>query len=194
MPDRYLHELGDQLAEHHIWMQRIRQGDRGAFQLLFREYYPLLVSFVYRFTKSRETAEDIVQELFLALWASRAELPAVHNVRTYLFHAGQNRAISYLRRQRLELDWQTEAPNALEKAESVSDSELDIVQMELVVALHRAIAELPDRGREVFLLSRRSHLTHAEIAARLNISVKTVEVHIGRALQKLRDRLKVFLT
>ena len=109
------------------------------------------------------------------------------SVRTYLFRAARNRAFNHLRRNKLERLWRLRQPPTPD-AEGVEDEHSTD---ELAAAIRAAIASLPDRCREIFLLSRDQNMTYAEIAKVLGISIKTVETQMGRALKALRTRIDV---
>ena len=168
-------------------IQRIRSGDRAAFEAVFRAYYSGLVHFSQRFVRSREVAEELVQDLFLILWRRRDRLAVAESLRTYLYRASRNLALNHLRRRRLERRWWERQVSA--DHEPFVDSDDRAAQSELQAAVRAALAKLPQRCREIFLLSRAQHLTYAEIAGVLGISVKTVETQMGRALRSLRESL-----
>ncbi len=171
--------------------RRIRSGDEGALASVFREHYAALASFTLRFVDSRDVSEELVQDLFLSLWARRDQLTDVESFRTYLFRAMRNRALNHLRRKRLERKWEQE--NYLPSEPSTPGrTDDETTGKEVAVALERAIAKLPPRCREVFLLSREGGMTYAEIGVSLGISVKTVETQMGRALKSLRQALEPF--
>ena len=167
---------------------RIRSGDDGAFDSLFRAYYGRLCSFAYGYVRSRETAEEIVQDVFAAIWARRTEWTISVSARAYLFGAVRNRAQrrraqgkaerrrwSLLARQHAVLGSNTDAPpdRVLERDEADA-----IVQ--------RAIAQLPERSRVVAQLRWHQHMTYPEIAAVMGISTKGVENQLARVTKKLR--------
>lgn len=142
--------------------------------------------------RSRETAEELVQELFLSLWRHRHKWQLSRSLRSYLFGALRNHIVSY-RRSR-------QAVNARNLAEEYSDSGLDLLpsrdgsddrarESELREAIHRAINALSPRCRETFLLVRQQNLSYAEAAEVLGISNKAVEMNMLRALASLRKQL-----
>ncbi len=179
-------------ATEHALVERIRADDVDAFEELFRAYYAPLTSFAYAHSDSREVAEEIVQELFLAIWERRAEWQVTTHLRSYLYVATLNRVRSFRRSQRVHraahdvLARDGRARNAHEAPERSDDA---IAHHETASAIRTAIAELPARTREVFLLNRDAGLSYREVAMRLGVTVKTVEFHMGRALASLRERL-----
>lgn len=171
---------------------RARHDDADSFEALFREHYPRLCELVHGYVRSREVAEDIVQDLFLTLWSKRRSGGSVELTAAYLFVAARNRALKHLRHGRVvaRAHEQVAAERSREAPDRADD---DVRYGEATAAVEAAIAGLPDRCREVFLLSRRQHMSYAEIAAALGISVKTVEVQMWRALRKLRAALVEYL-
>jgi RNA polymerase sigma-70 factor (ECF subfamily) len=158
------------------------------FQTVFSDYYSPLCSYAFTFVKSTDTSEDIVQEVFTRIWENRKDLIGTNAIRFYLFAAVRNNCITHLRREKktgtLSWDDQTayydQAIPAKEK-DSHTDHEL---------LLGKAIALLPPKCREVFILSRLSHMKYQEIADTLGISIKTVENQLSKALKIMRIFLK----
>ena len=173
-------------------IERIRAGDATAFEGLFRMYYAALASFAFAHTDSREVAEEIVQDLFLSIWARRAEWEITTHLRSYLYVATLNRVRSFRRSQRVQqaatyvLAMERNNGDEREAPERTDDA---LAHSEALTAIRVAIAALPERTREVFLLNRDGGLSYREVAVRLGITVKTVEFHMGRALASLRERL-----
>jgi RNA polymerase sigma-70 factor (ECF subfamily) len=172
-------------------VRRIRAGDERALEIVFKAHYAGMASFVQRFVRSADLAEELVQDVFLKLWAKREQLTEIETFRTYLFRAARNTALNHLRRVKLERRWQEEqAVNDEPPTTFAADDET--VESEVAAAVKEAIDRLPPRCREIFLLSRDGGLTYAEIARSLDISVKTVETQMGRALKSLRASLHHF--
>jgi RNA polymerase sigma-70 factor (ECF subfamily) len=171
-------------------LERIRQGDEGAFDAAFRANYPSLVGMAEGMLRSRAVAEEIVQDVMLAVWRRRDSLPIEESLKAYLFRATRNRALNHLRHARVERQGEPYAAGATEKAPAAPSL---LEEEEIDVAVREAIGELPERCREVFELSRVHGLRYAEIASALGISVKTVEAQMGKALRILRDRLAAWL-
>ena len=167
------------------WLACVREGDERAFETLFRAFAPGLVAFVARYVDSRSIAEDLVQDLFLRLWQMRAELAVDQAVTSYLYTAARNRALNHLKRGRLAGRWASAVVGRIDEASQSGETAL----LEML-DLQDAVERLPARCRLIFTLSRQHDMTYAQIAQSLCISVKTVEVQMGRALKALRDSLK----
>ena len=172
-------------------VRRIRAGDERALEVVFRSHYSGMASFVQRFVRSSDLAEELVQDVFLKLWSKREQLAEIETLRTYLFRAARNTALNYLRRVKLERRWAEEQGTESEPPATFAADD-ETVEQEVAAAVKQAIDRLPPRCREIFLMSRDGGLTYAEIARSLDISVKTVETQMGRALKSLRASLHHF--
>jgi RNA polymerase sigma-70 factor (ECF subfamily) len=175
-----------------VWVESIRTGDVPAFEAMFRAYKNDLGAFVTSWVHSREAAEEVIHDLFLHLWEQRHEWEPAVPLNIYLFRAARNRAIDYLRHQRVEAEFQERIAQrrdaGFEPRPPVRGDEA-AQAAELEDAIEHAVSTLPPRCQEVFRLSRYHHLSYAEVAQVMQISTKTVEVQMGRALTALRRRL-----
>lgn len=172
-------------------LERLRAGDDAVFDALFRSHYPDLVGFAESFVRERAVAEDVAQEVMLELWRRRQSLVPEVSLRAYLFRATRNRALNHIRHERVAARVE---PELLHTGPSAAPSaDRPMVEQELREAVDRAIALLPERCREVFELSRMQGLKYAEIAQVLEISVKTVEAQMGKALRVMREQLAGWL-
>jgi len=171
-------------------LERLRSGDQAAFDSMFRAHYAHLVGFAQGMLRDRAAAEDVAQEVMLEVWRRRAELSISESIRAYLLRATRNRSLNQLRHANVA----RRAEPQLVGEESVNATGASqLVAGELRTALVAAVAELPPACRQVFEMSRGQGLRYAEIAARLEISVKTVESQMGKALRHLRMRLAAWL-
>jgi len=169
---------------------RLRAGDEAAYDAIFRQWYAPLVATTTALLRDRGPAEEVVQDVMLELWRRREGITFETSLRAYLFQASRNRALNYLRRQRVELRGEATIAAGMPTPEP-ADSEAR--EGELNVAIQQAIAGLPDRCREVFELSRIQGLKYSEIATELGISIKTVEAQMGKALRVMREKLAPWL-
>lgn len=178
------------------WLTRIRGSDRGAFDALFLAYHDPLVRFAYGYLKRSSAAEEIVQDVFFNIWVHREQWEVQNSVRTYLYTAVRNRAFNVLSRGAREEQWvasvgdREDAPTMLPRV-APADERAELAELD--AAIQRAIDRLPPRCRETFVLSRRHHLSHEQIASVMGLSVKTVQEQIGRALRALRVSLAAWL-
>jgi len=140
--------------------------------------------------RERALAEEVAQEVMLELWRRRETLQLEQTFRAYLLRSTRNRALNHVRHQRVVA---REAAIAAIDSPSAPSVEDQLLGTELEQAVRAAIDGLPEKCREVFLLSRDQGLKYAEIAVALEISVKTVEKRMGQALAELRERLDQWL-
>jgi RNA polymerase sigma-70 factor, ECF subfamily len=154
-------------------------------------YYVELCEYVLRLVGSADAAEDVVHDLFLHLWKTRGPRDTERLTRPYLYASVRNAALKYLRHQRVVETW-IERVSREEMPTVDSPSEI-CLQHELEGAVARAIAELPTRCREIFVLRRRDQLSYQEIAARAGVSLGTVKCHMWRAMVMLREKLAPYL-
>jgi len=169
------------------WVEAIRAGDVAAFEALFHAYHASLCGFAYRYLGARDLAEEIVQEVFLFVWERRASWAVRTSVRSYLFTAVRNAALSYLRHERVVRRREADVRGLLPDPPAGAD--VQALEAETVAAVRAAVGRLPARCRLVFTLHREQGLTYNEVAEVLGISPRTVEVQIGRALKSLRKGL-----
>lgn len=170
--------------------ERIRAGDEAAFDSVFRTHYADLVRMAESVVRERALAEEVAQDVMLELWRRRETLELEQTFRAYLLRSTRNRALNHVRHQRI-VAREAEAA-ALEPRYSPSAEDVTL-GLELERAMRAAIDGLPDNCREVFQMSRDHGLRYAEIASALEISEKTVEKRMGRALSELRERLAPWL-
>ncbi len=155
---------------------------------LFRLHYAYVCNIINRYVQDRVRTEDIAQDMFAELWSKRDQLTIHTSESAYLRRMAISRSLNYLRDTR-KYNWD-ELETAVHKEKDTGHREADIILNleleELQARLERAIQELPEKCRIVFLLSRHDEMSYAEIAGQLQISIKTVENQIGKALKLLR--------
>jgi|SRR5690606_1777611 len=168
-------------------IEKVRSGDHIAFKTIYDLYAPGLYYSAYNLLRDKEVCEDLVQDLFLALWAKRQSLEIL-SLKGYLYTAIKNRVLMVLRAGKIQID-----PLAAEVLSLHYSPHGELEEREIQSILDENMEVLPARCKEIFQLSRREHLSNKEIAARLNISPKTVENQITIALRQLRLKLRDFL-
>lgn len=157
---------------------------------IFERYYPIVRLSVLRLVNDPGVAEDLTQDLFLHLWSNRERMVITSSLDAYLRKAATNRALNYLRDKRRFEELEPDDDQVL----SADPSELlNLEGLELQTAIDQAIDALPERCRLVFVLSRFEDMKYAEIAEELEISIKTVENQMSRALRNLRVALKAHI-
>jgi RNA polymerase sigma-70 factor (ECF subfamily) len=162
-----------------------KSPDQGIEQI-FRQYYAYVCQAVYRILPDESLVEDLCQEVFLELWRKRSRIEVKTSLRAYLRRAAVNRTLNYIRDQKVTFDESSEdfqLPSQLIGAAQA----LEAKELEKFIDL--AIDQLPERCRLVFILSRFHDMSYKQIADELNISVRTVENQISKALKYLRQML-----
>jgi RNA polymerase sigma-70 factor (ECF subfamily) len=168
---------------------RIAEGDGAAFTELFRNYFEQVKWNALKILKSEFWAEEIVQEVFMQVWANREKLPEIESPAAYLFKITANRCIDRIRRQDLEIKMQYLVSRALHKETNAFQENL--YDLDLTEKLIReAIRQLPEQGRRVFELHRNEGLSYQEISNRLNITSNTVRNHMVKDLHFIRSYLR----
>lgn len=170
-------------------MERVHAGDRDALGLLIERHWTLLVAYARGMVGSEDDAEDVVQEVFVQVWRTRAGWRPSGTVAAYLYRITRNLGLNALRDRKalkrreerggMESDLSAQPANSLELVEKESLRE----------EVRAAIAKLPERRREVFILCKYHGLSHKEIADAMGISVPTVANQMTSAMHQLRDAL-----
>lgn len=169
-------------------IQRIKQGDQSAFDSLFRKYYKYLVVTAYHYLKDDNRAKDMAQEIFCDIWQRRKEIK-IDNPKAFLRRAVVNKCLSTIRKNS-RIDYSDESTSFDIKSRKYVDEEVSYNEVNQL--LQKVVESLPDRCKEIFKLSRFEQLSHKEIAARLDISVKTIENQMTKALKIIRKELKEY--
>ena len=179
-----------------IWYE-IKRGSEKAFYILYTSLFPLLVNCVRQIVKDLHLAEDIVQEVFIKLWCERESVNITGSVQAYMYKTAHHASINKLQhlataknkvnRTVSEEEWQF-----IRDTYQVDDFVTGNIERDETDRLIRqVIAGLPEKCREVFMLSRYEYLTNEEIAQRMNISVNTVRAHIYHAIEVIREKIDV---
>ena len=169
----------------------LKAGNLTAFEMLFRTYYQPLCNYAFTFVQDRDEAEEIVQSTFLNIWEKRENLSIHTGVKPYLYAMVRNACLNVLKHEKIKQQHATmEMAIAERSIESVAST---VIASELEAKIHDAMDHLPEQCRLIFKLSRFEDLKYAEIAEQLNISIKTVENQMGKALRIMRDQLRDYL-
>lgn len=159
------------------------------FKLLFEQYYNPLCNFASTILYDSAKAEDAVQDVFVKMWQNKERLADMDNQKAYLFQATRNKSIEYLRKLKSDKKISAENERRIEMSSTIDiDNEAD--KYLLKEKLFNSIRQLPPKCRNVFTMSKINGLTYTEIAEELDISPKTVENQIGKALRLLREMMK----
>ena len=163
-------------------LQLIKNGDKQAFKYVFDTYFTALCRFMYLYLGDTQEAEDIASDIFASVWENRKKLEIRLTFKAYLFQAAKNRCLNAIRDRKATVS--LDDINGQDTPQvSITDS---LETEELNNLIQEAILSLPEKCREVFLQSRTKNLTNQEIAESMDISVKTVEAQITKALKQIR--------
>ena len=164
----------------------MKEGLRN-IEELFNEHYEFLCNVANRLLNDRDAARDIVQDVFLQLWRKRNELNIDHSMKGYLYRAAINGSLQYLEKSKrtLHIVEDPSPPNLIHR-----DVEETIQYKELKKDYEKALDLLPTKCRAIFVLSRYEEMKYKEIAAHLEVSVKTVETQMSIALKRLKGYLE----
>ncbi len=167
----------------------VKNGDKKAFETLFRSFYSHLCAYANTFVHDIDEAEDLVQEFLFHIWQKREELPVDVSIRPYLFKAMHNTCLNFLKHQKVEEKRKEISYKDYGENLNNDNSETNALHDKI----RQSIDKLPPERRKIFIMHRYENLKYKEIAEKLNISIKTVENQIGKALAFLREDLKNYL-
>lgn len=183
----------DNNHDDQFWIENVQNGDERAFEILFKKYYLSLTRFVWRYVNSKAIAEELIQELFTILWEKRDKLDmdTKKSIRAYLYKSARNLALNQKKERKIKDKYVSEWMEQKENPEIYFRDEYREERIRKAIA--QAIEELPPRGKMTYKLHRYDGLTYEEIAAVMDVSVKTVESQMTRTLKILRERLSYLL-
>jgi len=183
----------NRIDEHIDLIKSLKQGDAKSLELLFRRLYPRLVSYANKYLNNTDEAEEIVQEVFFRIWKDREKLDDRKSINGYLFKAVKNNCFNLLQHWKVENKYADLINYVYQSLPEENNAYENFIAQELEIDFQKALHHLPVECRKIFELSRFEGLKYQEIAVKLNISIKTVETQMSRALQKMRLQLKEYL-
>lgn len=175
----------NQLYNEKELLLKVAEGNEIAFRQLFQQWHQLLAGYILRITESRETTEEIVQDVFLKIWMTREVLGEIQDFKHYLLVVSRNQSFDVLKRQLKETkkkrDWERENQQ-LVPTDNAPDDYSSLID--------EAIDNLPTRRKEVYLLSRHERLSYQEIADKLSISRESVKTHLKLASSSISTYIR----
>ena len=177
---------------------KLRGGDKAAFKHLYESFFLRLERFACQYVIDRHVANDLVQNVFVILWEKRESLREDASLANFLFTLTRNQCLNYLNHVKIEKRYLQETQEKNEREFRLNKCALEffdydsLQEKELRNMIQKAIEELPEVNRGVFLMNRKEGFTYNEIASKLNISAKTVEKRMSKALALLRISLKEY--
>ncbi|MDR2009569.1 MAG: RNA polymerase sigma-70 factor [Bacteroidales bacterium] len=166
-------------------LEEVKSGNKKAFEQIFKIYYEDLCRYALFLSSGVADTEDIVQDIFFKMWINRKDFILTSSLKSYLFTAVKNSVINIIKHEGIKekyIQYQKNYEDSSENPDKIENSELGN-------KINTIISELPERRREIFIMSKLEGLKYKEIAEKLNISVKTVENQMGEALKFLREKL-----
>ncbi|WP_103071493.1 RNA polymerase sigma factor [Aquimarina sediminis] len=170
-------------------LKKLKKGDEIAYQYLFSKYYNWLCNYIFKLSNDYSLSEDIVQETFIYIWEKRSTILITTSLKSYLFKSCYNRFLQHIKKEKVRLDF------------------LDKIQWDLIFEIHfdkeneyeanlkkvnALIKKLPPRCKEIFIKSKFEKKKYKDIALELDISIRTVEVQISKALRFLKENASIF--
>ena len=171
--------------------RKVGLDDIEAFERLFKAHYHYLFRYAHALLQSEDAAEDVIQDVFVSLWESHTHISLN---KPYLYKSIRNRCFDVLKSVKVRQAWAKEKMQSFEEDDRLASSaDEQLVVGELGYQIHRILAELPERRREIFFMSRYLGFTYSEIATTLDVSENHVKKQMSKALALFRTRLQLFL-
>jgi len=190
----HIHPMGAQRFISSITIEKLKRGDTGAFNEIFRLYSRRTLNLARKYLLCREDAEEIMQDVFVKLWNTRKTIDPSKNFDNLIFTIAKNAILDRIKRysteqKHLELYFRETNPEN-------NETENDILRNDLAKMLEDALTSLPPKRRNIFEMNRLQGMTYREIAKKLNLSSTMVEKQMSKALKAIKEKLsgfKIFL-
>lgn len=168
-------------------VSELKEGSKDAFQQLFSMYGPKIHSFAFSYLKNKDDAEELLQEIFLKLWEIRSTLDDEKNIKSLLYKICINLIYDFIRRKNIEKAYLVFAGH---NGQSIADTTWhEVIYHDMLVNLEKLVESMPEQRKLIFRSSKEEGLTNDEIATRLQLSKRTVENQLYRAIAFLRERI-----
>lgn len=176
---------------------QFKDGNESAFEQIFKVYYNPIVGFCNQFISDRDKSSSLAQEAFINLWLNRSKIQSPNGITSFLYTFAKSNCLNFIRHQKVISKYEDRHLQAIENKlnnEVLDAFDFDALEFsEMEELIYRSISELPEKCRQVFMLSRFEGKKNKEIAEELQISVKSVEANITRALKTLSVKLAEYL-
>jgi RNA polymerase sigma-70 factor (family 1) len=176
-----------------VALEQIAAGDQAAFKRVYASFYKRLYQFALAIVKTREAAEEIVEDVFIRIWQKRADLSSVRNLRVYLYTATKNTALNYLSKKARQSIAEPFDHINIGLDQSAVTPEQILITAEMFKKIQEAVDALPPRCKMIFKLVREDGLKYKEIAEILNITVNTIDVQMAIAVKRIASALEMEL-
>lgn len=181
----------ERIIRDNKWVEEINDGNKQAFEAIYKCYYPQLFHFLMRYLDSDSVIEDIIQHVFYKIWQNRTSIEPRGTLKSYLYTAVRNQAFQH---KEAEKRFESNSIDSVTKdIVHLQNPENSLEVKELNEAYKKAVSELPEKRRNIFLMHRQDFLTYKEISEILNISIRTVETQMRRSLQYLASTLSKYM-
>ncbi|KIC96220.1 RNA polymerase sigma factor [Flavihumibacter solisilvae] len=170
-------------------LSQVAEGDESAFRQLFDRYWDNIYGVAFSFTKSHANAEEIVQDVFLKIWLNREKLLTIERFDQYLFIVARNHIYNVMRKKIMEEPLSMWSLECIPETTNLPDDRVLVKDYERLV--NKVVEQLPPQQRRIYTLSRQQGLSQEEIATLLQISRHTVKSHMNKALQVIRNSLRM---
>jgi RNA polymerase sigma-70 factor (family 1) len=169
---------------------KIKEGDEFYFNIIFEKYRNQLFTYLYKVSKSKEIAEEIVLDVFLKLWHGREAITEIQKLESFLYTVAHNKAIDFFRAAKRSPVLQQAVWDAMSDIATADSADARLQHSNLEVLIREAIDQLSPQRRKVFELRQEKGLSYAEIAAALNLSPNTVRNHLAASVEFIREYLR----
>ena len=161
----------------------IKDNSEAAFKVVYEEYFAKLTQFIFKMSRDEDLSEEIVQRTMIKVWEQRDRIILTTSLKSYLYKVSYNEYLMYLRTKSKFPNIENSVIEAIDEIEDEQDNQI------LLDKIRKEIDKLPPKCREVFILSKINGMKYKEIAEQLNISTKTIENHMTKALRQIREAL-----
>lgn len=172
--------------EERFLLSGLKAGEEAVFRLLFDKYYKPLVVFANRLLSDPDLSRSVVQDVFVMLYDKREDLNIHTNLRSHLFQTVRNRCLNIIKHDKMKREHHQ---RIFDSSSETEEPQQTLEYAELEKCIDVAVNDLPDQCRKIFKMSRYEGVTNQEIAEQLNISKRTVETQISKALKRIREEL-----
>lgn len=174
------------------WIAGVQAGNERAFRQLFDAFYERLYAFAAGIVGSKDTAREVVHDVFLKIWERHDDWEIRRSLQAYLYQATRNQALNYAKRHDRRHAHEATMDDRLKPVRKTRRTPEDELRLtELAESIWSAIDDLPERRRTTFVLHRQHDMTYAEVAEVMGVSKKTVEHQMGKALKTLREDVSI---
>ncbi len=173
-------------------MNNSKFNTKEEFESIFRDYYNELCSFAFKYLKDPQDAEEIVQEMFVKLWEKKDNISISSSIRSYLYNSVKNNCLNKIKHIQIREKYKEHNEELIKNTDNSIDQQLEATELDEKITI--SIEMLPKARKKIFIMCRYDGLKYREIAKKLDISIKTVENQMGKALKFLRSELIDYIT